>query len=210
MWLLIFLSFFVKAENKQLRVAVIDGGYINGIEKQLKMCEDTPQVINISTNNSLFFKRHGTNIAGLIQRYAGNTNYCFILIGGIEDSGLITDSINLAIKNKADIINLSADGENFSLTEYNAIKKFISLGGVFFTAAGNKFKDLNKNCNTYPACYKLNIKVISNKDPYANKHDKFIISDKNGEGEIVFDIELMGTSQSTAIETGRYIFKWKN
>lgn len=48
-----------------------------------------------------------------------------------------TYCMNLALKNKIDIINFSANGPNFFLPEYEAIKKMQDEGMLVVTAAGN-------------------------------------------------------------------------
>lgn len=202
MSILLLLLSLLHAETKPVRIAVIDGGFKPEIVKNINLCDNLPIKV-FSKTNTKHYINHGTNVVGLIKKYAENTPHCFILINGIDET---VSSIKYAHSKHADIINYSAVGYRFIYDEYIAIKLFLYKKGVFFSAAGNDHLNLNKNCNAYPACYlNLGVKMVTNNKDYANKHKDAIVSDKDGDNESILDIKLNGTSQSTAIETGRYV-----
>lgn len=209
MWIALVTSFLINAEeNKQLRVAVIDGGFSETISSLVKLCEPV-KVIKTETQ-SHFFIGHGTSVVGLIDYYKGNkTNVCYILIAHMGVIDNFSESINYANERNADVINISASGDGSDKQEYEALKNFLFKDKKrrVFVASGNKRKNLNQNCDVYPACYKLKrIQVISNNKDYANRLSKAILSDKDGSEFKVFGLfEIGGTSGSTAIETGRYL-----
>lgn len=207
MWIALLLSLFINAqENKQVRVAVIDGGFTQNISKLVNLCGP---VKIIQTEDSRDFIDHGTGVVGLIDYYKGNkVNVCYILIAHMGTKSF-ADSINYANKQNADIINISAMGFYPVNAEYDAIKNFLfkDKKRLIFVAAGNTRYDLNKKCDSFPSCYRLlRIKSVSNNKSYSNILNKSIVSDKDGSEFKVFGTYLMGgTSGSTAIETGRYL-----
>jgi hypothetical protein len=207
MWITLLLSLLINAqENKQVRVAVIDGGFASNIGSLVKLCGP---VKVIKTKDRKDFIEHGTTVVGLIDYYKGNkVNVCYILIAHMGTQSF-TDSINYANNQNADIINISAMGLYPINSEYEAIKNFLfkDKKRLIFTAAGNTRYNLNKDCISFPSCYRLlRIKSVTNNKEYSNTLDKSIISDKDGREFKVFGTyEIGGTSGSTAIETGKYL-----
>jgi hypothetical protein len=196
---------FVQAKEP-MRVAVIDSGFNPYVVEKLHRC-DNLQVKSFGNPTTYKQIEHGTNVAGLIEKYAKNkSKFCFILIRGLYTTKSTIESIRYAILMKANIINYSGTGKYESKEEHQAILDFLNTGGKFFTATGNDSKNLDKECSAFPACYSsLKINVITNRESYSNKYSKAFISDKDGKNENVYDTEMTGTSQSTAIETGRFI-----
>lgn len=198
---ILLFSLFIKAD--QLRVAVIDQDFSRDLIRDIKLCDGGPVK---SFNPKLTpFNPHGTSVAGLIHKYAGNADFCFILIDGLYSLSTSIESIKYAIKLKADVINYSGGGKDYSHAEFNAINAFVKTGGKFFAAAGNERTNLDKTCKYYPACFNLKITVVSNNEAYSNQYSKALVSNLDGSNESIYGIRLHGTSQSTAIETGRYI-----
>lgn len=80
---------------------------------------------------------------------------CLKALDGIDETGDIDDiikSIKYAEENGSSICCLG-----FSSNKYNEeLKKVMSNSNMLFVvAAGNESEDLDKVCNTYPACYHL-------------------------------------------------------
>jgi minor extracellular protease Epr len=112
----------------------------------------------------------------------------------------ISNAIDDAISKKIDIINLSYNGELMNEEEKNAIKRAEKAGIIVVISAGNNHLELTKNkCNSYPACYSLelnNIIVVGNitKSNELNEESNF--------GEVV-DVYFNGTNiPSLAINDG--------
>ncbi len=113
---------------------------------------------------------HGTIIAGVIAGYGNNG----VGISGVtwqarlmplkvlDDKGAgdtrnVVKAIDYAIKNKADIINLSFTGFNYSQALYDAIRRAYDAG-IFITAAAGNDEGQGSGVNIderpiYPACY---------------------------------------------------------
>lgn len=63
-------------------------------------------------------------------------------------------AIDFALQNGAKVINASYAGNSFSQSEYDAINRFRSAGGIFVAAAGNENTN-NENTHSYPSDYNL-------------------------------------------------------
>ena len=105
---------------------------------------------------------------------------------------------------KPNVVNISAGGAGSNPEERYLIKKILDAGIFIVSAAGNESTNLDKGCNYFPACYDSRIIVVGNDAPssnYGNVVD-FVI---NGEYQSALGITQSGSSQSTAIFTGKYI-----
>lgn len=203
---LLILLFPALVQAKTLRVAVIDGGFHEEIVKDLPICPGT-EIIKISP---VLSKDHGTNVAGLIDKFAENKDFCLILIQGLGSIEYSILSLAHAINQGADIINYSGGGfGNENWQEKYMIDRFIESGGVMFAAAGNgisgKGVNLEEKCSYFPACYNKKINIIGNFEKYSNYGRNVIKLIEDGKREPIYHISLKGTSQSTAIATGLYI-----
>ena len=145
---------------KTTRVAVIDTGFDYkstwpNISKQ-KNDEGMPMYIpKLCADGHIDFTQtglqdthgHGTHVAGIIATYADTSDYCLIVIKNFDANSKTNNvdatvlSFNHAIKAKADVINYSGGGEEFSLEEYEVIQKALNKGIIVVTAAGNYGKD---------------------------------------------------------------------
>lgn len=159
---------------------------------------------------------HGTHVAGLIDQYAGDSNYCLIVIKYTNEFFGNMNSYRRAIKYletiSFNILNFSGGGENYEEDE-DLLIKYYHPNSLFFVAAGNEHQDLNKY-PYYPASLPLkNIVVVGSKN-------NSIISSFSNYGNIVKHWEngefvlstlpmgtgyMQGTSQATAIATGKYL-----
>lgn len=206
LWTLLFLL-PVTLYGKTIKVAVIDAGFNPSVLKSKNLCPGKNH-FSFSKNLPKFYKNHGTNVAGLIEKYAGGSNYCLILIEGIGGSdSLSVNAFKTAINNNVDVINYSGGGAGEKFFEKEIVKKFLDNGGTIFAAAGNDGKNLDSICYYYPACYDKRINVIGNNHKYSNTGKIVKVEMLDGGGNVVYGIELTGTSQSTAIATGIYIRK---
>lgn len=194
------------AESKQLKVAIIDTGIKNFSLPGL--CESGHR--DFTRTNIIDINGHGTNVAGLIYRNS-DKNYCAVIIkywtygaSTKENISRLLEALEYAISLKVDIINLSGGGHVPIEEEEAIVKKALNKGITMITAAGNNKINLDKGCNYFPACYDERIIVIGNKHHSSNfgKVVDFYVDGVNKEG---FGITLTGTSQSTAIYTGRHI-----
>lgn len=168
---------------------------------------------------------HGTHIAGLIDKEAkaANLNYCLVIIKyyndkddgyGIANLNGMIKAIEYATRIKADFINMSGGGIVRSEEEIAAVKKFLDQGGTFVAAAGNESVNMDF-FHFYPAQDDDRVIVVGNgtdKDHHAkssNYGDRVNIWE-NGQNLPMYDMAMSGTSQATAVVTGKLAAKTKN
>lgn len=163
---------------------------------------------------------HGTNVVGIIDQYAGNANYCIVIIkyfsgaaDSSEDQAYFVKSVEHALKLKVDVINVSGGGSSYDPKENRAIKKFLDNGGIFIAAAGNDHVELGTKDNTYyPAMDDPRIIVVGNVDKYGIRHftsnfGKIVRVWEVGVNMMGFGLIKTGTSQATAVFSGKVINK---
>lgn len=162
---------------------------------------------------------HGTHIAGIVlngtcdqvelvscKYYSGHT--------AIKDN--YYKCLDFAIRENFDVINMSLGGDGNNLREYASLFKIVSKGTIVVTAAGNENKDLSKNCDYFPACYKLDGLVrVGNLGINNKRHESsnYGLSDMRWEpGEKVLSTipanaydTMTGTSQSAAKYTNKIL-----
>lgn len=163
---------------------------------------------------------HGTNIAGIIADNAGNANYCMVILKYYDPVAKANDNLNNTIKAinyatqiGADFINYSGGGTDKSEAEAQAVKKYLDNGGRFLAAAGNERSDLEKN-PYYPALDDPRVISVGNleldgKVSSSSNYGKLVSRWEIGTGVIGYGIIMTGTSQATAVATGKIIFQQK-
>jgi subtilisin family serine protease len=197
-----------------IRVAVIDTGL--AASAKVKICKTGHKDLVDPTGN-MPVEPHGTNVSGLIEQYAGDANYCQIIIrwymSGM-DAGMLKTNLALGVKAaidaKADIINISGGGKEPYELEHKYIKLALDKGIKVIVAAGNDGNNLDYNCNYFPACYDKRIVVIGNVNQngvrhYLSNYGKIVNHYVVGVDRCAQGICMTGTSQSTAIVTGRIV-----
>lgn len=208
----------------QTRIAVIDTGLnLNDPRFKGHLCEKGHK--NFVDDESLDdVNNHGTHVAGLIEKYAGNANYCMLIYKYYEDSspGYVNEkrevaSLREAIKNGATIINYSGGGSVFSEDEALLIKNHPEV--IFVVAAGNEGKSLDISGNEYyPASlFYKNIEVVENIDESGNRATSSNYGSKVKNKEIGTNVTslipdgrvgvMSGTSQATAVFSGKLVAK---
>lgn len=159
---------------------------------------------------------HGTNIAGLIDKHAGNKNYCIVILKYYTPQNPNSDNLkntveaieyakNIGVK----YINYSGGGIEYSERESKAVKAFLDKGGTFIAAAGNEGRDLDQLAY-YPAMDDERVISVGNVDgsgkriPSSNFGPK-VKRWENGNSQTGFGITMTGTSQAAAITAGKII-----
>lgn len=207
--------------GKQIKVAVIDTGFDFNSKWSIqpKLCATGHKDFTgtgLQDNHG-----HGTHIAGLIAKYAGEANYCLVIIKFFDPKEYkpdnvkhSTDAFNYAVDQEVDVINYSGGGTEYSEEEYNAVLKALNADITIVAAAGNERSDLTKT-TYYPALYDSRIEVVgaidanadripaSNYGPQVDAYEqgKNVLSNlpNNSYGY------MTGTSQATAIHTGKIV-----
>ncbi len=230
--LLFLLATSCHAQDKcSIKVAVIDTGLnLNDARFTGHLCETGHK--NFVANEPIDdLHSHGTHITGLIQKYAKDANYCLLIYKYYRegDRGSLNMSrevlaLKEAIRNGATIVNYSGGGDEFNEEEYLTIKDNPQV--TFVVAAGNESQNLDIPGNEfYPASLFLkNVVVVGNiddrgnKSPHSNWSKKIKVKEvgmdvrstvpcNTFEGEDKCNDTMSGTSQSTAIYTGKLINK---
>lgn len=216
---LFLLAFSLPIQAQTLiKVAVIDAGLDLKDPRFTHLCPLGHR--NLTSESMLENATHGTHVAGLIQQYAKNANYCMLIYKFFakHEGSLAHEiaAIKLAIKEKVQFINISGGGGEYSQEERNIIQQNPKI--TFIVAAGNGHDDLDSHkVHYYPAQYHLpNVVVVGNIDAQGKIAD----SSNYGRGvvwEVGEDIvstcpnntycTLSGSSMSTAIRTGKLIYQ---
>lgn len=222
--LLLILTFLGGLTCKAtIKVAVIDTGFDfkSTWSIQPKLCPTGHKDFTGYGLNDLH--GHGTHIAGLIALNAKDSDYCLLIIKfyhteytSFEGTKLSTKAIKYAIDQKVDVINYSGGGVDPWAPEKQVVLKALNAGIKVIVSAGNNNSNLLVK-TYYPALYDARIEVIGSKEPNGER------SPFSNYGKAVTHYELgnkvlsilpngkygtmNGTSQATAIFTGKYVYK---
>lgn len=209
-----------------LKIAVIDTGLnLKDVRFKNHLCSTGHKdFTGTGLNDS---NGHGTHVSGLIEKYAGNGNYCFLIYKYYTDSESGSDSlrheidaIREAVMDGAEIINISGGGDEFN--EYESLLIKYNPQIIFVVAAGNNGENLDIPSNKfYPASY-----FYGNEEVVSAVNEKGTLVSFSNYGKKVENKELgedvlsylpggqtgliSGTSQATAIYTGKLIRKMLN
>jgi len=177
---------------------------------------------SVNVRYPLDINGHGTNVIGLIERYAekGIANYCILVVKyysdkqtGLENAAASLKAIKYAIDSGANIINYSGGGPNKDPSEVRLVRKFLDAGGIFIAAAGNDDKNIGLPGNAYyPAMDDPRVTVVANMRATAffeksstSNYGTPVKYWEIGENQTAFGITMTGTSQATAIHTGKIL-----
>lgn len=230
---LLAFSFLHVSQAQTVKVAVIDTGFdfvsdwsgaiaVDPSLKKPKICKDGHEDFTgtgIKDNHG-----HGTHIAGLIAQYAGDSDYCLIVMKFHDPAGEAGNSLKNTLKAfqkaidlKVEMINYSGGGMDVNPDECKIIVKALDQGIIVVAAAGNESSNINKT-KFYPAMCDRRVKVVANinKDGTYGTLSNFTDNKKNSVflyKEVGMDAMsllpdnsagcMTGTSQATAILTGK-------
>ena len=214
---LLFLLFISPVNAKMTKIAVIDTG-INNSDK-ISMCQSGH--LNLTSDRSLIDNiGHGNHVSLTIHKNAKDASYCQIIIKYYTKSGAnnlinTVKAFNHAIDLNVDIINYSSGGLVPNLQEKEAIRKALNNKIVVNVASGNERLNLDHSCNFYPACYYTEINVIGNTKTHKGKntttnYGNIVDHVIDGNDILAGGYVMSGSSVSTAIYSGRYIYEVNN
>ena len=228
-------SAYAECVKRQVKIAVIDTGFgYNKLPKDANLCywghkDFTKKGLRYIGEDSFIpvdTVGHGTNIVGIIEDYANkfNVNYCIVILKfyskdqtNHQNLRASISAINFANDQiGADIINYSGGGPDSDPEEQMAVTRFLNRGGKFIAAAGNDGKKIGSGDEDYyPAMYDKRIVVVGSTDKYGipskwSNHGNFVNRWEIGENVEAYGITLSGTSQATAIATGKILAENKN
>lgn len=211
----LFLSILLFSQlsfAKLIKVAVIDTGFNR--KYNIKLCNDGHMNMGNGSSRLVFNDEngHGTNVSSLIEDEAKSANYCQIIIKyslGENSIAEFIEALRYIQSLDVDVINYSGGGPGFVNEEYINIVKLLKQKKFIVVAAGNTNINLDKKCDFFPACYSKKLIIVGNgskEHPQLSSNYGSIVNlwiDGNykvGGGQV-----LSGTSQSTAIATGKLI-----
>lgn len=227
-------TFAGECKKHPIQVAVIDTGfgYVNDEARYFpKLCRtghkdfSRDQDYHISglydVKVPVDYHGHGTNIVGIIDGYASESkvDYCIIVLKyyspeqtNKRNAEASLEAIKEATRLHVDIINYSGGGETQSAEEKQAIKKFLNQGGKIVAAAGNNGVKLGgfMGGEFYPAMSDPRVIIVGNWSrpgviSKTSNYGKLVKRWEIGEKVTAYGITMTGTSQATAVATGKII-----
>lgn len=218
----LFLSMLMISSSwakEPLRVAIIDTGLDPTDARFTHLCENGH--IDLTGTGIKDTMGHGTFVAGLIQEYAGDANYCMIIIKLFDTKVVMEDTygrgIKAAIDEKAALVNISGGGNRAEPGEYDLIRS--NPQTMFVVAAGNWGADITGVEKFFPASYDLLNEVVVGsrgqmfRRSYFSNYGSIVTAWENGESVVGYSptglTTMSGTSMSTAIKTGKIINRWE-
>lgn len=208
------LNNFARPKNEPVKIAVVDTG-LDLTDPRFKnvLCKEGHEDFTGMGINDV--NSHGTHIAGLIKKYAGDSNYCLVILKWYHNSQISSTTVKAfikAIRLNAKIVNYSAGGPEIPL-EKHFIERFSKI--KFVVAAGNEGTDIGKT-PYYPCAYDFqNIECVGNMtlDGTRNPSSNYGVAVRAWEvgTDVVShcinnqECKMSGTSQATAIRTGKLI-----
>jgi hypothetical protein len=216
--------------EKTAVIAVIDSGFtFSEYTKNVRLCnQGHKDFTTLGQFDGRFTKTpvptdsdknfHGTNIAGLIQDFAGYANYCMVILKyynpkatGQQNLDASIAAVKYATDIKADFINYSGGGQLSDNAENAAVKNYLDKGGRIIAAAGNESENTDI-APFYPAMSDPRIVSVGSTDMFGNRLPSSNYGSRVKKWEVgykmkAFGIRLTGTSQAAAITTGKIIRK---
>ncbi len=210
--------------EKREKVAIVDTGISNPEYFKNYLCKGGHRDFTGSKEGITDVNGHGTNIAGIIAKYMDPAKECLLIYkfytpnGGMLNLEHEKSALKQALDDEVSRVNLSLGGGDEDAEEKELLQTLLKRGVVVAVAAGNDKQNLSKKCNYYPACYGFsdkNFHVVQN--GYVNTTLAENTTQTNYGGPVT-DIEhgtdvegagviMSGTSQATAIVTGKLIQK---
>jgi len=215
------LAFFLgmSVASATIKIAVIDTGFDFNYPRHVKLCQAGHKDFTNTTVQD--FNGHGTHISGLIADYSGNVDYCIVILKyylfgatGKENLRRSIEALEYALYQNVNVINYSGGGNGVSDKECGLVKLALDKGIHLVMAAGNEYSDLYRE-PYYPAMCDSRIIVVGSVDITGKR----VVSSNYGKAvdftEMGLEVKsilpynktghLTGTSQATAIRTGKLV-----
>lgn len=205
----------VLAADKPLRVVVLDTG-LNLSDSRFAghLCNGGHR--DFSGVGLIDTVGHGTHVAGLIQQYAKDANYCLIIVkywnsskDELSNENSFIAGLRYALSLHPDFLNLSVAGSDFKQVEKDLIEAHPET--QVLGAAGNQ----GISRVSYPCGYSLpnttcvgsvddkgNIAAHSNRGYWVQAWERGDVMSTLPYGHFGM---MLGTSQATAIHTGKMV-----
>lgn len=213
--ILFLLSKTILANDFRKKIVILDTG-IN-VTKTIEpfLCQNG--LIDLTETNTTDVSGHGTNITHIIAKHINVKAYCVYHIKyykeneGVKNLYRFIKALKISLQLHPYAVNISGGGYEPSNKEAQLIMNLLEKGSYVVTAAGNDNQNLDIDCNFYPACYNIKHEkffVVGSNNVFGQKsfssnYGKIINAKENGENVAAGGFLKSGTSQSTAIKTGK-------
>ena len=209
------LLFSQIATAKVIRVAVVDSGLDPKYNHVL--CKEGSKDFTGFGLDDGDKRKHGTNIAGVINSFAGYpkaSEFCIVVLKYYDEryvgntTVLAVLAFREAVRLGVDVINFSSTGRTPNLYEKYILRAALKRGIKVFVPSGNEDLDLDKDCSVFPACYEElpGLTVVGRSDIIGGAgRGKVVDVYENGGDVSGFGITQTGTSQATASACGKEI-----
>ena len=165
---------------------------------------------------------HGTNVAALIAQQVRGLQACIIVVKVLKNHDgnahrPYLDGLKHALRTGAKTWNMSLVGGAAIPEETRLLSQALDQGVTIFVAAGNgeavrsgysvvvKPINLDQRCEAFPACADPRLRVVSAYDLTRANFGKIVDIWESGLRKVGGGLSLSGTSQATAIATGKYV-----
>ena len=223
----------VEAIEKRIKIGVVDTGVSYSLEKSTipYLCENGRKS-TIPNDYGFDNHGHGTNVISQIANKMNVKTHCIISykvwergLSGHDSIQYSIDALRMALRDRVSFLNVSMSGMKDNLIEFNLYKTAVKRGIIISVAAGNDMLNLDKKCEVFPACYRNIINensfnVVGAYDVKTANRGKVVNRYETGKnvrcprlkgiktrGYRLTCPTLSGTSQATAIFTGKIIQK---
>lgn len=138
--------------------------------------------------------RHGEIILEIASRGVNIDKYCFVMVkftNSRDNSYFDFEEIYKHIETipNVSVLNMSLSGPAYSVLELEYLRIFTKSGTRVVVAAGNDSKNLDNDCDAYPACYTIESKrfivvsgysAVSNRGSVVKKYFKDLYDKQRG------------------------------
>jgi hypothetical protein len=155
LFLLLGLQTIAFAKETRVKVAIVDSGMPESLPAGA-MCEGGP--VDITGHGLKDELRHATAVTCLVMQGIDTKKVCVLPVKYIHIYAHTKDVLgawSYLIKNRVSYINYSSEGTQPSNTERVQLKRITRSGTVIVAAAGNWNADLNSDCSSFLACYRV-------------------------------------------------------
>ncbi len=160
------------SNEPKYKIAILDTGYdIHAPGTKLKLCKTGHFDFRSYRRTIDYTQSHGTEVSSIIAERLKDVDYCAIIyqiesvFGTFPDQNII-GALELANVAGVVAVNMSFVSSDPSIAEREALKRIASKGAKLFVAAGNDRKNLDYECDVFPACYDIpNLSAVGALDP---------------------------------------------